>query len=36
MIHRTYRAAYEKKTVLVNIYVTPEGKYEQFMVMNQL
>ncbi|HTM50472.1 MAG TPA: serine hydrolase domain-containing protein [Bryobacteraceae bacterium] len=36
MIHRTYRAEYEKKTVLVNIYVTPEGKYEQFMVMNQL
>jgi CubicO group peptidase (beta-lactamase class C family) len=32
--HRTYRAQYEKKPVLLNIYVTPDGKYEQFMVMD--
>jgi len=36
MSHRRYRAQYEKKPVLLNIYVTPDGKYEQFMVMEQL
>jgi hypothetical protein len=36
MIHRTYRAQFEKKMVLLNIYVTRDGKYEQFLVMNQL
>jgi hypothetical protein len=32
MSHRTYKAAFQKKTVNLNIYVTPEGKYEQFLV----
>lgn len=32
MTHRTYRAAYEKKTFTLNIYVMPDGKYEQYMV----
>ena len=36
MIHRSYRAQFEKKTVLLNIYVMPDGKYEQFPVMDQL
>jgi D-alanyl-D-alanine carboxypeptidase len=36
MTHRTYRAEFEKKTVLLNIYLMPGGKYEQFMVMDQL
>jgi len=35
MIHRSYRAEYEKKTVLLNIYVMPEGRYEQFLVVAQ-
>ncbi len=35
MIHRTYRAEYEKKTVSLNIYVMPDGKYEQFLVVAQ-
>ncbi|HUJ22582.1 MAG TPA: serine hydrolase domain-containing protein [Bryobacteraceae bacterium] len=36
MIHRAYRAQFEKKAVLLNIFVLPDGKYEQFMVMDQL
>jgi D-alanyl-D-alanine carboxypeptidase len=32
MIHRGYRAQFEKKSVRLNIYVMPSGKYEQFMV----
>ncbi len=32
MTHRAYRAVYEKKTFTLNIYVMPDGKYEQFMV----
>ncbi|HWC97940.1 MAG TPA: serine hydrolase domain-containing protein [Candidatus Sulfopaludibacter sp.] len=32
MTHRNYRAAYEKKTLSLNIYVMPDGKYEQFMI----
>jgi D-alanyl-D-alanine carboxypeptidase len=36
MIHRTYHAEFEKKTVLLNIYVMPNGKYEQFLVEEQL
>jgi D-alanyl-D-alanine carboxypeptidase len=32
MTHRNYRAEYAKKTLSLNIYVTPDGKYEQFMV----
>jgi CubicO group peptidase (beta-lactamase class C family) len=35
MIHRSYRAEYEKKTVSLNIYVMPDGKYEQFLVVAQ-
>jgi D-alanyl-D-alanine carboxypeptidase len=36
MIHRGYRAQFQKKTVLLNIYVMPDGKYEQFLVMEQI
>jgi CubicO group peptidase (beta-lactamase class C family) len=36
MTHRSYRAQYEKKTVLLNIYVMPEGQYEQFLVEQSL
>jgi CubicO group peptidase (beta-lactamase class C family) len=32
MSHRTYQAVFQRKTVNVNAYVTPEGKYEQFLV----
>jgi CubicO group peptidase (beta-lactamase class C family) len=32
MTHRAYTAQFEKKTVRLNIYVMPDGKYEQFMV----
>ncbi len=32
MTHRAYRAQFEKKTVLLNIYVMPDGRYEQFLV----
>jgi D-alanyl-D-alanine carboxypeptidase len=32
MTHRTYRAEFARKTLTLNIYVTAEGKYEQFMV----
>jgi len=33
MIHRGYRAVFQKKTVSLNIYVMPDGKYEQFLVV---
>jgi CubicO group peptidase (beta-lactamase class C family) len=33
MIHRSYRAEFEKKAVNLNVYVTPQGKYEQFLVV---
>jgi len=36
MTHRSYRAQFEKKTVLLNIYVMPDGKYEQFLVEEAL
>jgi D-alanyl-D-alanine carboxypeptidase len=32
MTHRTYRAAFQKKTVNLNVYLTSGGKYEQFLV----
>jgi len=32
MTHRSYRAQFEKKTVLLNVYLMPDGKYEQFLV----
>jgi len=35
MTHRGYRAVYEKKTMLLNIYLTPDGKYEQFMMVEE-
>ncbi len=36
MIHRSYRAQFEKKTVLLNNYVLTDGKIEQFMVEDQI
>ncbi|HLK67933.1 MAG TPA: serine hydrolase domain-containing protein [Bryobacteraceae bacterium] len=36
MTHRTYHAEYEKKTLLLNIYLMPDGKFEQFLVEDQL
>jgi hypothetical protein len=35
MTHRAYRAEFEKKTLDLNVYVTVEGKYEQFLVVEQ-
>jgi D-alanyl-D-alanine carboxypeptidase len=32
MTHRGYRATYAKKSMSLNIYVMPDGKYEQFMI----
>jgi D-alanyl-D-alanine carboxypeptidase len=36
MTHLSYRAQFEKKAVLLNIYRTPNGKFEQFLVEEQL
>jgi CubicO group peptidase (beta-lactamase class C family) len=36
MTHRSYRAQYEKKTVLLNIYAMQDGRYEQFLVEESL
>jgi D-alanyl-D-alanine carboxypeptidase len=36
MIHRSYRAEFTKKTLLLNIYLLPDGKYEQFLVEDQV
>lgn len=36
MTHRRYRAQYEKKALTLNIYVMPDGKYEQFLVEETL
>ena len=36
MTHRSYRAEFAKKPMTLNIYVTPDGKYEQFMVEEQI
>ena len=33
MTHRGYRAVFQKKTVSLNIYVMPDGKYEQFLIV---
>jgi D-alanyl-D-alanine carboxypeptidase len=33
MTHRNYRAVFQKKTVALNIYVMPDGKYEQFLIV---
>lgn len=32
MTHLTYRAHFERNTVTLNIYVTANGKFEQFLV----
>jgi hypothetical protein len=32
MTHRSYRAQFAKKTLSLNIYLLPDGKYEQFLV----
>jgi len=36
MIHRAYRAEFVKKTLILNIYLLPDGKYEQFLVEDQV
>ena len=36
MIHRAYRAVFTKKILLLNIYVLEDGKYEQFLIEDQL
>ncbi len=36
MTHLGYKAQFEKKTVMLNIYRTPDGKFEQFLVKEQL
>jgi D-alanyl-D-alanine carboxypeptidase len=36
MMHRIYRAQFDTKTVRLNIYVMPDGKYEQFLVEEQI
>jgi D-alanyl-D-alanine carboxypeptidase len=36
MTYRSYRAAFAKKTVGLSVYVTPDGKFEQFMVVESL
>jgi hypothetical protein len=36
MTHLTYRAQFERKAVVLNIYRTPDGKFEQFLVEEQL
>jgi len=36
MTHRSYRAQFEKKTVLLNIYRMSDGKYEQFLLEETL
>ena len=36
MTHVGYRAHFERNSVLLNIYVTPDGKFEQLLVEEQL
>ena len=36
MTHRSYRAQFAKKTMLLNIYIVADGKFEQFMVEEPL
>jgi D-alanyl-D-alanine carboxypeptidase len=36
MTHLSYRAQFEKKAVVLNIYRTPDGRFEQFLVEEQL
>jgi hypothetical protein len=35
MIHRSYTAEFEKKKLLLNIYLLPDRKFEQFLVEDQ-
>jgi CubicO group peptidase (beta-lactamase class C family) len=35
MTHLSYRVHFERNTVLLNIYVLPDGKFEQFLVEEQ-
>jgi D-alanyl-D-alanine carboxypeptidase len=36
MTHQSFQAEFEKKTLVLNIYVAPDGKYEQYLVEDQL
>jgi CubicO group peptidase (beta-lactamase class C family) len=36
MTHRSYRAQFAQKTVALSVYVTSDGKFEQFMVLESL
>jgi len=36
MTHRNYRARFDKKTLSLNVYVMPDGRYEQFLVEETL
>ena len=36
MTYRSYRAEFTKKMVGVSVYITPDGKFEQFMVLETL
>ncbi|MGA7415031.1 MAG: serine hydrolase domain-containing protein [Bryobacteraceae bacterium] len=36
MIYRSYRAEFAKKTVVLSTYVLPDGKFEQYLVEEQL
>jgi D-alanyl-D-alanine carboxypeptidase len=35
MTFRAYRVEFEKKTLVVTVYLTPGGKYEQFLILEQ-
>jgi CubicO group peptidase (beta-lactamase class C family) len=36
MTHRTYRAQFAQKTLALSVYLTSDGKFEQFMVLESL
>jgi hypothetical protein len=36
MTHCTYDAQFEKKSLILNIYVTPQGKFEQFLAEDHI
>ena len=36
MTHLSYRAEFARKTLALNIYLMPDGKFEQFMVEDQI
>jgi len=36
MTHRSYRAQFAKKTLYLNIYLMPDGKFEQFLIEEQI